>query len=176
MLRKLEDNTAVNQSASRQLEQYLKIIDPTFFYLYRYKTQYCQNFSKDHDWNHCVYAHKSFDYRRPPDQYFYVPEKCKSYNQETGQGCREECIFSHTTFERLYHPFQYKTNLCQQYLKKRKLCAKGELCAFVHCSNEMRNVQGCDKMFPFELIKQRLVDHLHKRGKHDTINQIIINF
>jgi len=61
--------------------------------------------SKDHDWNKCVYAHKPFDYRRPPDKYFYIPEKCKNYDPETGLGCTDNCIFSHTTFERLYHPY-----------------------------------------------------------------------
>lgn len=120
-------------SLPKQLDVFLSTIDPVLFYLYRYKTEFCRNISKDHDWNHCVYAHKIFDYRRPPDEFFYVPEKCKHFDQETGEGCRTECIFSHSTFERLYHPFQYKTSLCQQYLKKRKSCVKGELCAFVHC-------------------------------------------
>lgn len=75
----------------RRLEIYLKNIDPIIFYIYRYKTTFCANKSKDHDWNQCVYAHKPFDYRRPPDKIFYLPEKCKNYNPDTGLGCREEC-------------------------------------------------------------------------------------
>lgn len=81
--------------------------------MYRYKTSLCANKSKDHDWNHCVYSHKPFDYRRPPDKFLYIPEKCKNYDTDTGLGCNDNCQFSHTTFERLYHPLQYKTNICQ---------------------------------------------------------------
>jgi hypothetical protein len=80
--------------------------------MYRYKTTYCANKSKDHDWNHCVYAHKPFDHRRPPDQIYYSAEKCKNFDSESGTGCTDDCQFSHTTFERLYHPCQYKTNPC----------------------------------------------------------------
>jgi hypothetical protein len=35
----------------RRLEIYLKNIDPVIFYIYRYKTSFCANKSKDHDWN-----------------------------------------------------------------------------------------------------------------------------
>lgn len=139
----LTDKEVKKMPLNRQLQHYLKTIDPTLFYLYRYKTQYCKNLSKDHDWNHCVYAHKCFDHRRPPDRFFYLPEKCKNFNSETGEGCSEQCLFSHTTFERLYHPYLYKTNQCQQFLKKKKQCAKGELCAFVHFPSEIRQVITC---------------------------------
>ena len=83
---------------------FLKAIDPIMFYIYRYKTAYCPNTSKDHDWNHCVYAHKTFDYRRPPDQIFYSSDTCKNYDAQTGEGCTNNCQFAHTTFEKLYHP------------------------------------------------------------------------
>jgi hypothetical protein len=100
-------------SFTERLEHYLKAIDPVVFYMYRYKTTYCANKSKDHDWNNCVYAHKPFDHRRPPDKYYYIAEKCKNFDQEKGSGCSDTCNLSHTTFERLYHPYQYKTNPCQ---------------------------------------------------------------
>jgi hypothetical protein len=123
-----------------------------------------------------VYAHKPFDHRRAPDDFFYMPEKCKNYDQETGQGCREECIFSHTTFERLYHPYQYKTNMCQQFIKKKKQCSKGELCAFVHYINEMRDINFCDKLFPFEIIKQKLTLHLESKGQIGLLKDVMLNY
>eukprot|EP00347_Sterkiella_histriomuscorum_P005124 403357804 len=138
----------------RRLEVYLKNIDPIIFYIYRYKTTFCANKSKDHDWNQCVFAHKPFDYRRPPDKIFYLPEKCKNYNPDTGLGCKEECQFSHTTFERLYHPNQYKTNPCQIFKQKKKNCQKGELCAFVHFDIELRHIPSCDKMMLFDKMKK----------------------
>jgi hypothetical protein len=153
MLQMLSDPSVKNETPAKQLQHYLKFIEPTLFYLYRYKTQFCENKAKDHDWNHCIYAHKPFDYRRPPDEYFYVPEKCKHYDPETGTGCTDACIFSHTTFERLYHPYQYKVNICQQFIKKRKICPKGELCAFVHYNAEIRYIDQCDKLFPFDIIR-----------------------
>lgn len=83
---------------------YLKAIDPVIFYIFRYKTSFCANKSKDHDWNLCVYAHKSFDFRRKPDKFLYGPEKCKDYDTDTGLGCKPDCPLAHTTFEKLYHP------------------------------------------------------------------------
>ena len=56
-----------HETFSKRLEVYLKAIDPIIFYMFRYKTAACPNKSKDHDWNLCVYSHKPFDYRRPPD-------------------------------------------------------------------------------------------------------------
>jgi hypothetical protein len=142
----------------------LKVVQPVIFYVYRYKTMMCANTSKDHDWNHCVYSHKPFDCRRAPDQHYYAPEKCKHYNQETGEGCAEgtRCPFSHTTFERLYHPYQYKTNICQQFVKKRKTCQKGELCAFVHFQVEMRHIPSCEELFLFERLKQKKNQHFEQ--------------
>ena len=143
-----------NEPFQKRLEIYLKTIEPVMFYIYRYKTSVCPNKSKDHDWNHCVYSHKPFDHRRAPDKYYYSPEKCKSYNSETGQGCHVGCQFSHTTFERLYHPYQYKTNICQQFSDKKKSCQKSELCAFVHYDFEQRHIPTCKMLFLFERLKQ----------------------
>ncbi|CDW80500.1 ccch-type zinc finger protein [Stylonychia lemnae] len=157
------------ETFQKRLELYLKSINPIIFYIYRYKTSFCANKSKDHDWNFCVYAHKPFDFRRPPDKIYYLPEKCKNYNQETGQGCREDCQFSHTTFERLYHPNQYKTNPCQQFGKKRKTCQKGELCAFVHYEYEQRHIPSCDKMILFERLKRLINQGFQQSGLHFII-------
>ena len=85
------DSMLFETSFQRRLELYLKTIDPLVFYMYRYKTTFCANKSKDHDWNHCVFAHKPFDYRRPPDKYYYNSEKCKNYDQEAGTGCSDSC-------------------------------------------------------------------------------------
>ena len=74
------ESEMIDNSFQKRLERYLKAVDPVVFYMYRYKTTFCANKSKDHDWNHCVYAHKSFDFRRAPDKCFYTAEKCKSYD------------------------------------------------------------------------------------------------
>lgn len=74
-----------------RVETFLRTIDPVIFFVYRYKTAYCANKSKDHDWNTCIYAHKPFDYRRPPDSTYYLPEKCKYFNSEMGTGCNDQC-------------------------------------------------------------------------------------
>jgi len=80
MVEIMNEYSIKNKPAHEQLQHYLQSIEPTLFYLYRYKTEFCKNKLKDHDWNNCVFAHKPFDYRRPPDKFFYVPEKCKYYD------------------------------------------------------------------------------------------------
>jgi hypothetical protein len=92
------------------------------FYMYRYKTAYCPNIAVKHDWTLCIYAHRFTDYRRRPDQFQYYPEECTQLNMETwvivckrhrGE-CRDgdDCRYSHSTAERLYHPMKYKTSPC----------------------------------------------------------------
>lgn len=56
--------------------------------------------------------------------------------------------------------------MCQQFIKKRKHCTKGELCAFVHQPSEQRDPANvCDKVFLFEVCKERLLKHLEDGGR-----------
>ena len=93
------------------------------FFMYRYKTAYCPNIATKHDWTLCIYAHRLTDYRRPPDKFQYSPEECNKIDAETyikipSSSHRGECPdgdnckYSHSTAERLYHPLKYKTNPC----------------------------------------------------------------
>jgi len=109
------------------------------FFMYRYKTSYCPNIANKHDWTLCIYAHRFTDYRRPPDLFDYSPDECQRINLETGE-CPEgdNCKFSHSTAERLYHPLKYKTNPCDCFKKMMSICKRGQNCAFYHNITEKR--------------------------------------
>eukprot|EP00347_Sterkiella_histriomuscorum_P013839 403363168 len=134
------------------LQSLRQTLDPDMFYIYRYKTAYCPQKNVKHDWAQCIYAHKPQDFRRPPDQYSYWPDDCKSFLADQEEGCPLgfKCKHSHSTFERLYHPLKYKTNPCDQNFKsQRKQCKRGEMCAFYHDKSEKRFPQNCPKTQPF---------------------------
>ena len=120
------------------------------FFMYRYKTAYCPNIANKHDWTLCIYAHRFTDYRRPPDHFVYSPEECKKINQETGE-CPDgdNCGYSHSTAERLYHPLKYKTNPCDCFKKMMATCKRGQNCAFYHNTAERRQPESPSKS-PFQ--------------------------
>lgn len=119
---------------------------PDLFYMYRYKTGYCPNIANKHDWTLCIYAHRFTDYRRPPDKFDYSPEECKGINLETGE-CPDgdNCRFSHSTAERLYHPLKYKTSPCDCFKKMLPTCKRGQNCAFYHNASERRQSEIAHK-------------------------------
>jgi len=53
------------------------------FYMTTYKTAYCPNIAKKHDWTQCIYAHRFTDYRRNPQYFQYQPEECPHLDPET---------------------------------------------------------------------------------------------
>ncbi len=116
------------------------------FFMYKYKTAYCPNIANKHDWTLCIYAHRFTDYRRPPDLFDYSPEECKKINLETGE-CPDgdNCKFSHSTAERLYHPLKYKTSPCDCFKKMMATCKRGQNCAFYHNIMERRQPESPTK-------------------------------
>jgi len=59
------------------LEHLEKVLSHKEFMLYCYKTSFCPiNNSQIHDWSMCNYAHRQQDFRRPPYNFFYYPERC----------------------------------------------------------------------------------------------------
>ena len=121
------------------------------FDMYRYKTAYCPLRSLKHDWASCIFAHRPQDFRRAPDQYSYNPDECKNSTSEENEcPLGFKCKFSHSTYERLYHPLKYKTNPCDvrhhfahynysKALKARENYAKGDKFALFTMINLKRD-------------------------------------
>ena len=61
---------------SQALDQHEKEMDIEEFMIYSYKTSFCPNINKKHEWSECNYAHRQQDFRRPPHLFFYYLEKC----------------------------------------------------------------------------------------------------
>ena len=66
-----------------KLEKAKQLMDDGLFYIYRFKTIYCPNINLKHDWNLCLYAHKSSELRYIQFIYIYIEEHQTSRN--TGQ-------------------------------------------------------------------------------------------
>ncbi len=120
-------------------ENFYEMASDTFF-MYRYKTLYCPRMSIKHDWNTCLYAHWIYDYRRPPDRYYYIAEMCPLVAPDRGGVCKDgaKCVYSHSPLEKLYHPSRYKVFPCES-LRKNTQCVRKCFCAFYHSPKEQRN-------------------------------------
>ncbi len=110
------------------------------FFMYRYKTLYCPQIAVKHDWNACLYAHWVYDYRRPPDKFYYIAEMCPLVAPDRGGVCKNGnvCAYSHSPLEKLYHPSKYKVFPCDS-LRKGTACVRKGFCAFYHSPSEQRN-------------------------------------
>jgi hypothetical protein len=81
------------------------------------------------------------DFRRPPQNYFYLPDWCDKINdEESWVDCNEKmnCEYSHTLVEILYNPLSYKMHDCPDWSPNDKFgCEeKKEICAYVHSADE----------------------------------------
>jgi hypothetical protein len=79
--------------------------------LYAYKTSFCPVINSKHEWSECNYAHRQQDFRRAPQTFYYMPEKCPNLMDDgSWDSCPNEldCEFSHTLLEYIYHPILYK--------------------------------------------------------------------
>ena len=74
--------------------------------------------------------HSDEEMRRNPFVVCYDPELCT--------GCSEDgCLLAHNKIEIMYHPLNYKTSLCKNYLR----CPRGDVCAFAHGEDDLRKLQ-----------------------------------
>ncbi len=85
-----------------------------------------------HKHDTCPFFHGSNDKRREAS--FYSSQMCEHYkNCPLG----DQCYKSHNKYEFLYHPENYKTVFCRNFLKDEN-CELGDYCPFSHCDNEIK--------------------------------------
>ena len=84
--------------------------------MFYYKTEWCPFNLTTHDKGLCVYAHNYQDFRRKPNEYDILPEKCENWDlngkiYKYSDGCPNgySCIKCHGWKELEYHPLVYKT-------------------------------------------------------------------
>ncbi len=85
----------------------------------------------------CMHFHSLSERRRPPFfhcRLLYSHALCPYITQ--GLECEkgDQCEYSHTSEESLYHPAKYKTSMCLQ----GPICAQ-EVCPWAHLPEELRN-------------------------------------
>jgi len=114
---------------NRNLEEYQEKLSTFSFAMFRYKTSWWPKITQKHDWAQWIYAHRLQDFRRPPDLYEYSPEDCWVivHKDSSWESWRDGLFwkYSHTTFERLYHPSKFKWVPWE-----KKVWNRDEMCAF----------------------------------------------
>jgi hypothetical protein len=154
------------------LESSKKKLDPILFYMYRFKTVMCPKINTKHDWSHCIYAHRTQDFRRPADLYYYLPHDCPHTCPDNQthfhEGCPDgkSCKFCHSKLERLYHPHRYKTSPCECLKSKNKTCKRGDHCAFYHSQKEKKKANKIRK-------KRNLLSNEDTTTPSDIIRSIL---
>jgi uncharacterized membrane protein YgcG len=111
-----------------------------------FKTVACNldNNASAHDHRCCPFFHSGRDRRRPllanaaggPGGFRYRGEPCGDrFDDDKRVGCArgDNCMFSHSTAEVLYHPEFFRRRLCQQ----ARRCPRGRFCAFAHGRHEL---------------------------------------
>ena len=127
-----------SSSVSNLEKSYCEMTAETFF-MYRFKTEYCPNIKKNHNWNTCIYAHWIYDYRRSPDKYQYIAEICPLVDSNRGGVCtnNEKCGYAHSVLEKEYHPSRYKVFACEN--QKNGTCNRKNFCPLYHSPQEQRD-------------------------------------
>lgn len=138
---------------NRNLEEYQEKLSTYAFAMFRYKTSWCPKIGQKHDWAQCIYAHRLQDFRRPPDFYDYEPEDWaviihKDWSWESWQNGLD-CKFSHTTFERLYHPSRFKLVPWE-----KKVWTRADMCGFFHQADEKLKVEQESEAFYDPLLEE----------------------
>lgn len=115
-----------------RIDLYHKLPHDYDFYIFYYKTQSCPFDNFSHAKHPCVYSHSIQELRRKFSLTNYQPEMCKihSTSQDSNfiskiNDCsgHPDCKFSHNKNEYLYHPLNFKTQICPN-----------NNCHFEHCS------------------------------------------
>jgi len=86
------------------------------------------------------------DFRRPPQNFYYIPEWCDQLkDEESWVECEDkmDCHYSHTLVEILFNPLHYKMHECPDRVPSDKFgCEeKKEICAFWHSVEEREMYQ-----------------------------------
>lgn len=127
-----------------------QIITRHNFYMYEFRTKYCQEFPlficKQAKPYTCVRAHYENNIRRRPrlvNGKFNFTDKLCSYASLTDCPQGMNCPFSHRVQkEHIYHPSLYKTQLCESPLTPDGTCAEfGLHCAKAHGEKDLREPQ-----------------------------------
>ena len=121
-----------------QLERHLTLEE---FMLYCYKTSFCPMINQKHEWSECNFAHRQQDFRRPPYNFFYYPERCPSLNEDgSWDNCEYylDCQYAHSLIEILFNPLHYKLKDCpERTLTSKFTCPKlKDFCCHAHSQEE----------------------------------------
>mmetsp|Transcript_7801 Transcript_7801/g.11077 ORF Transcript_7801/g.11077 Transcript_7801/m.11077 type:complete len:639 (+) Transcript_7801:160-2076(+) len=127
-----------------------QIITRHNFYMYEFRTKYCQDFPlfmcKQAKPYTCVKAHYENNIRRRPrlvNGKFNFTDKLCTFASITDCPQSMNCTFSHRVQkEHIYHPSLYKTQLCESPLTEDGICAEfGVHCAKAHGVKDLRQPQ-----------------------------------
>eukprot|EP00826_Nyctotherus_ovalis_P011622 TRINITY_DN13024_c0_g1_i6.p1 TRINITY_DN13024_c0_g1~~TRINITY_DN13024_c0_g1_i6.p1 ORF type:complete len:507 (+),score=131.69 TRINITY_DN13024_c0_g1_i6:115-1635(+) len=122
---------------TKTLEELYCEMSPETFFMYRFKTVQCPNSRVKHNTEVCLRAHWIYDYRRPPDTHYYIPEMCPLVDPNRGGTCKDgdKCGYSHSPLEKIYHPSRYRVFECPE----KAMCMRKVACPFYHSAAERRN-------------------------------------
>lgn len=110
-----------------------------------FRTSWCAK-RYDHDHNLCGFAHLAVGggwLRRNPDHHRYAPEMCRHILplKDNNSGATmlivnqcnegESCPFAHSLEEILYHPSNYKKDVCKASAQSQG-CVLGDVCPYLH--------------------------------------------
>mmetsp|Transcript_8118 Transcript_8118/g.12253 ORF Transcript_8118/g.12253 Transcript_8118/m.12253 type:complete len:573 (+) Transcript_8118:64-1782(+) len=127
-----------------------QIITRHNFYMYEFRTKYCQGFPlfmcKQAKPYTCVKAHYENNIRRRPrlvNGKFNFTDKLCAYASITDCPHGMDCPLSHRVQkEHIYHPSLYKTQLCESPLNEDGICVEfGVHCAKAHGVKDLRQPQ-----------------------------------
>lgn len=131
---------------NRDLEEYQSKLSTYAFAMFRYKTSWWPKITQKHDWAQWIYAHRLQDFRRPPDIYEYSSDDWTIiiHKDWSWEGWPDGLFwkYSHTTFERLYHPSKFKLVPCE-----KKVWNRDEMWAFYHKPEEKHKVEQESEAF-----------------------------
>lgn len=100
--------------------------------LQKYKTVMCQRMLRNSTCRYallCDFAHDLSELRRNLSQQWYYGIKCEKNN------CSDkDCMYAHNEMELMYHPQNFKTQLCQAYEFGGNCPKKILLCICAWCS------------------------------------------
>lgn len=168
---------------NRNLEEYQSKLSTYAFAMFRYKTSWWPKITQKHDWAQWIYAHRLQDFRRPPDIYEYSSEDWTIiiHKDWSWEGWPDGLFwkYSHTTFERLYHPSKFKLVPWE-----KKVWNRDEMWAFYHKPEEKHKVEQESETFFDPLVEyeeeefdqeEEALQELIPEPKEDLSNKSIPN-
>lgn len=140
------------------------------FYLYQYKVHPCKNQTLACTKGECPSFHYENKRRRNPRVFRYSHEPCIVVHPPTPHGtvqhdlahgsnwrrpsaCRlgDQCEFSHTLLESMYHPLIWKTQYCKNFDERDRStwqrCPWKRACAHAHSRAELEYAEACSREY-----------------------------